>query len=357
MPRACFAWLGTSERVSAWRMRARRLAHEPPPGMPLLSAAHIHTERRSGPRASAENGLYPELIMKRIKEYLYVIIAAFFFGIMPVLIKNAYHFGANGYNVTFYMALLSIPIYAGILFCTHTSIRLPPRLLGFSLLAGLADVGTFLLLYLSYSYISAGMATMLNFIYPVTIALAMHLLFHEQFGWKKRMALVIYLGGMLCLHIGSLSGKLPGFLLAVCSGLMYTVHAIVLERSGLSEENVYVVGVYKAVTVAAVSGILGLLMDQPMQISGWEAWGAILICTILCRIACNALLMAAIRRLGAFIPSVISTLEPVVAVAADCIVLHERLSLSQGCGMLLILVAVVLITVSNQTAAVPSRTE
>lgn len=285
--------------------------------------------------------------MKKIRECFWVLIAAFLYGIMPVIIKNAYNYGANGFNVTFYMALISIPVYLGIiLFCKYP-LRMTGGKMGRCVIAGIADMGTFLLLYISYSYISVGVATMLNFIYPITVALAMHFLFREKFSAIQIGALFLYLGGMGALYGGDVSGDWRGFVLALLSGLSYTVHAVYLDKSGLSRENVYTVGLYKAIVAAAVSGIAGVIMEVPMQIKGWEAWGSIVLCMILCRIISGALMMIGIRALGAFIPSVLSTVEPVVALLAGVLILNEDVTAIQLAGTALILAAVLMIILNG----------
>ena len=285
--------------------------------------------------------------MKKIRECCFVLIAAALYGIMPALIKNAYYYGANGFNVTFYMAALSVPVYLIIILVCKYPLIFPKKKIGQCAIAGLADMGTFLLLYLSYAYIPVGVATMLNFIYPVTVALAMHFLFGDRFGKMKVWALVVYLIGLALLYGGDLSGGWQGFVLAVLSGLSYTVHAVYLDKTGLSEENVYTVGLYKTIVVAVFTGSAGILMKVPMVITGWEGWNSILICTILCRVVSGTLVLIGIRGLGAFLPSVLSTTEPVIALLTGWLVLGETVSKIQRLGIALILMAILLIIFSD----------
>ena len=285
--------------------------------------------------------------MKKAKECIYVIIAASLYGIMPVIIKNAYHYGANGFNVTFYMALFSIPIYLPMILASRIPIRLPVKKARQCVVAGLADTGTFLLLYLSYSYIPVGVATMLNFVYPVTVALAMHFLFGERFGAVKIGALGIYLVGLALRYGGAISGELIGFVLALMSGLSYTVHAVYLDKSGLSRENVYVVGLYKTIVVLIVTGAAGVLLQIPMLNIEWRAWGSIFTATLFCRVISGALVMIGIRGLGAFLPSVLSTIEPAAALLAGWLRLDEAVSRIQMGGVILILGALLMIMLSD----------
>ena len=285
--------------------------------------------------------------MKKSRDCFYVLLGAAFYGIMPVIIKNSYNYGANGFNVTFYMALLSIPIYLLILAKRHVSLKQPWKKVRDCIIVGLADAGTYLFLYLSYAYIPVGVASMLNFIYPITVALAVHFLFKEKFGFIKIGALVVYLGGMVFLYGGDISGQPLGFVLALASGLIYTVHAVYLDKSGLAAEDVYVVGFYKAVTVAAATGIAGAAMNVPMMITGWQAWGSIFIAMILCRIGSTALIMLGIRGLGAFLPCVLSTLEPIVALLSGWLILRETVTGVQLIGVVMVLAAVLLIVFSD----------
>lgn len=285
--------------------------------------------------------------MKKIRECCFVLIAAALYGIMPALIKNAYNYGANGFNVTFYMAVLSVPVYLTIILVRRYPLTLPGKKIGQCVVAGLADMGTFLLLYLSYSYIPVGIATMLNFIYPVTVALAMHFLFGDKFGKMKIGALAVYLAGLMLLYGGDLSGSWQGFVLAIASGLSYTVHAVYLDKTGLSEENVYTVGLYKTIVVAVFTGIAGLAMNVPMVITGWGGWSSILVSTLLCRVVSGTLVLIGIRGLGAFLPSVLSTAEPVVALLTGWLLLGEIVSGVQGIGVALIMAAILLIVFSD----------
>ncbi len=285
--------------------------------------------------------------MKKAKECFYVVLAASLYGIMPVIIKNAYNYGANGFNVTFYMALFSLPVYLLAILFSKVEIRLPMKKIGQCVITGLADTGTFLLLYLSYSYIPAGVATMLNFVYPITVALAMHFLFGEWFGAARISALCIYLVGLGLLYGGAISGELMGFVLALLSGISYTIHAVYMDKSGLSKENVYVVGLYKTIVVLAAAGIAGFVMHVPMKISGWESWSSIFIAMLLCRVISGALVMIGIRGLGAFLPSVLSTVEPVVALLVGWLALDETVSGVQMAGIVLILGAVLLVMLSD----------
>lgn len=283
-----------------------------------------------------------------MKECFYVVVAASLYGVMPVIIKNAYSYGANGFNVTFYMALFSLPVYLLAILFFKVPIHLPLKIIGQCVVTGLADMGTFLLLYLSYSYIPAGVATMLNFAYPITVALTMHFLFGEHFGWVRIGGLCIYLIGLCLLYGGSISGELLGFVLALLSGICYTVHAVYMDKSGLSKENVYVVGLYKTIVVMAAAGIVGFVWQVPMQIVGWQAWSSIFIAMLLCRVISGALVMIGIRGLGAFVPSVLSTIEPVVALLMGWLALDESVSMIQMIGIVLILGAVLAVMVSDE---------
>lgn len=286
--------------------------------------------------------------MRKVCDGFYVVLAAIFFGLMPILVKDTYSAGGNGVNIAFYMALICLPVYALLIWKTGESFRLRRKDLALCILAGVADALTFVLLFLSYSFISAGIATMLNFVYPVTVAVAMHLFFGERLQPAQVAGLGIYVVGIVMLYGGDYQMNAGGFLLALLSGLAYTAHAIILDKGGLAEKNIYVVGFYKTCTVVILTGITGLLLKMSFSITGVRAWVAIAFVAFVCRLAAHSLIMIGIRGLGAFLPAILSTFEPIVALAADRIVSQSTVSSVQMIGVCCILTAVITVVVCGR---------
>lgn len=286
--------------------------------------------------------------MRKVRDGFYVVLAAIFFGLMPVLVKDTYSAGGNGVNIAFYMALICLPVYMLLIWKTGESLRLRRKELALCILAGVTDALTFVLLFLSYSFIPAGIATMLNFVYPVTVAAAMHLFFGERLRPAQVAGLGIYVVGIVMLYGGDYQMNIAGFLLALLSGLAYTAHAIILDKGGLAEKNIYVVGFYKTCTVVVLTGIMGLLLKMPFTITGVRAWGTIAFVALVCRLAAHALIMIGIRGLGALLPAVLSTFEPIVALAADRLVFQSTVSSMQMIGVCCILTAVITVVVCGR---------
>ena len=90
-----------------------------------------------------------------------------------------------------------------------------------------------------------------------------------------------------------------------------------------------------------------MLVKGPSFPQTLGGWGAVAGLTLLSTVVAMLTFFAGLRRIGPVNTSLLSTLEPVMAVVLGAIFLGERLSLRQGLGGLLILVAVVVLARSD----------
>ena len=105
-------------------------------------------------------------IIKKSKGKFCILLSAFLYGLAPILAKFTYRGGANGITLTFLRAALTAPLLFAMMRADKTPVYVSKTdirkiiLLGF--FGGTMPIG---LLYLSYNYIAAGLATTLHFIY------------------------------------------------------------------------------------------------------------------------------------------------------------------------------------------------
>ena len=106
------------------------------------------------------------------KGKLFLVISAFIYGINPVFAKGVYLSGANGVTLTMLRALIVSPLFLVLNIAKGISLKLTLReFLNILALSVVGNSMSLICLYVSYSYISVGLATVLHYIYPLIILL------------------------------------------------------------------------------------------------------------------------------------------------------------------------------------------
>ena len=107
-----------------------------------------------------------------VKGYLSVILSALIFGLMPLMAKFIYNDGVNPVTLVFLRNLISVPMLAILALSTKASIKAELKALPqISIIAVMGCCITPLLLFISYTHIPSGTATVFHFIYPAVVAL------------------------------------------------------------------------------------------------------------------------------------------------------------------------------------------
>lgn len=125
--------------------------------------------------------------------FLQVILSAVIFGTMPFFAKNIYAMGGNAVTLCVHRFGFSIPfLYLMARYGRRKSLALTGAQAKKIFLLSVSLAATPLLLFSSYNYISSGMATTLNFVYPVAVVAICALCCRERL---ERMKLFCWRGG------------------------------------------------------------------------------------------------------------------------------------------------------------------
>ncbi len=276
---------------------------------------------------------------RSLQGVLFTMTAALLYGALPVFSNFSYAAGGNAETFNFYKSAWAVPFLLAILRIRGKSLRLERRLLGWAVLAGLLAKGIVsLFLFLSYNYISGGVATTLHFMYPLFAALFGRVFFKERLPFYKWAALLTATACVaLFIDPEAGAGSVQGIFYAVLSGVLYAVYVIVVDRSGLSEADPFVFAFYLAVSGSAFSLAYGcisgaFLFRLPLEANLYAAGAAI--ATSVIAAAC---FQRGIRLLGGISASFFSLLEPVASCLLGAVFLAEAVSLRAAAGILLIL--------------------
>jgi len=108
-----------------------------------------------------------------VRGYLYAIVSAVIFGLMPLMAKSIYAGGVTPVTLVFLRNALSLPILAILAYSEKKTFAVPVKALpSLGMISVMGCCLTPLLLFSSYRFISSGMATVFHFIYPAAVVLA-----------------------------------------------------------------------------------------------------------------------------------------------------------------------------------------
>ena len=111
-----------------------------------------------------------------------------------------------------------------------------------TILGGIGNAVTTLMLFIAFSLIDVGVATTIHFIYPVFVTIGCVLFYKERLGLQKFIALLIATAGIACFFLGVdmsagfSGGTFLGLFLAVASGVTYAFYIIYMDKSGLKNQ-------------------------------------------------------------------------------------------------------------------------
>lgn len=285
----------------------------------------------------------------KYKGILFTVASAAIFGFTPILTRIAYEGGANGVTMTFLRAVIALPVLWFIIHRRGLPLRVTPGELKGVTLAGILGSGaTCIMLYMSYNYISVGLATTLHFIYPLLVAGACVLLFHERMNFWKVFALAAGMAGIVLSVDFASPGGVTGMALALLSGVTYTFYIIHVDKSGLKSMYYFKLSFYLCVMMALVSGVYGLFAGALTFQLTPMAWFFAVLVSLFASVGALSLFQLGIRYTGASTAAILSTLEPITSIVLGVLVLREEISLLKLAGCAFILASVILITLAER---------
>lgn len=288
--------------------------------------------------------------MKKIYGIIFTVVSSAAFGVMPIFAIIAYSGGANVLTVLFLRFFLAAIIILPYIIITKKDFRLNKQeIMHIIVLAIVGYTATTYTLFLSYNYITVGLATTLHFIYPVIVTVFAVILYKEKLYFSKILALGLSLLGIYML-VGSGGGSLnfKGICFAISSGFFYAYYIVGVSHSKVNKIDTFVMTFYLAAISALVLFIMGMIsggLDFNMEPYSLLACGGIaLISTVLAL----TMFLKGIKIIGPSNAAILSTLEPIVSIGLGVLILKEQLSFSIIIGCILILCSVIILTLGQK---------
>ena len=261
------------------------------------------------------------------------------FGLIPLFTLPLIHDGVSPASVLFYRFLIASLTLGGVLVLRRE--RFHASAIDLCKLAGMSFMYTAaaLLLFYGLNYMPSGVATTIQFLYPVMVMLLMIAFFHEQFSMITACSIVLAVAGVALLSIGGDSSRpvtLLGVGMMLLSGFCNALYITGIHVAGIRNMNGLVMTFYVLFFGAAFAfaNAVGTGTFQPLS-SWWEFMMAALL-AVITAVLSNLTLVLAVQRIGSTLTSVLGVMEPLTAVFVGILVFNEPFTPALVGGVILI---------------------
>ena len=290
-----------------------------------------------------------------IKGLFYAAISSASFGFSPLFSLALIAAGLSNFDVLSYRwltAAVVLVIYAA---CKKKTLRLNSfdEVWRVVLLSALRSI-TSITLLIGYANIASGVASTINFMYPVIVALCMMIIFREDRAWINVIAIILSILGVYLLANGDgvivEGGNTElGLACSLISAITFAAYYIVMKKTKADKIEVVKFTTW-IMLLSAIYFIAGaLFIDGHITIvTDFKSWMNILGLGLWATMVSNFTGVKAIRRIGPTLTSILGALQPLTAVVLGVIFLDEHLGISTISGITLILAAVTMIVLHQR---------
>lgn len=283
----------------------------------------------------------------KIKGYILGAVAAATYGLNPLFALPLYAEGMDADSVLFFRYLLAMPLMAVMIVGRGRSFRTEGHLWLPIVLMGIMMALSSLLLFESYNYMDASIASTLLFVYPLMVAGIMAAVYHERMTVLTGVCMLAALGGIALLFKGGDGATLSvtGTVLVMLSSLSYAIYIVGVNRPGLRQVPTVKLIFYVLLTGALLFGLKivltpGARFTTPTH---WYMWGCVVALALLPTVVSFLCTTSAIQYIGPTPTAILGALEPVTAVVIGVTVFSEHLTGRDWVGLVLIIAAVTLV--------------
>lgn len=291
----------------------------------------------------------------RLNGIFYAIISSASFGFSPLFSIGLLSAGLSNFDVLSYRWLIAGLVLMGYAILKKKSLRINSfdeawKIILLSILRAVTSVN----LLIGYANISSGIATTINFMYPVIVAICMMLFFREKKSIVDICAIGASIFGVYLLASGNSiivdgGDTRLGLICSIISAFSFAAYYIVMKQ--VKADKIEVVkfttwimmlsAFYFIICAFAFEGRISLISDG-------RSWLNILGLGLWATMVSNITGVKAIRRIGPTHTSVLGALQPVTALILGVLFLNEHLYMRSVIGIAIILIAVSIIVMHQK---------
>ena len=171
----------------------------------------------------------------KTKGFIYGAIAAASYGMNPLFALPLYAAGMSVDTVLFYRYFFATIVLGILMKMQHQSFALHKADVLPLVIMGLLFSFSSLLLFMSYNYMDAGIASTILFVYPVMVAVIMGIFFKEKISAITVFSILLALSGIALLYQGDGNKPLStlGIIFVLLSSLSYAIYIVGPTIGGL----------------------------------------------------------------------------------------------------------------------------
>ena len=281
---------------------------------------------------------------------LLVVLSAAGYGFLPIFASYAYRNHISVQTLLFLRFSMAFALFLAYMLIRRVPWNMTLRgLLPLVFLGGVCYTLHSTFYFTSLLYISASMAVLLFYTYPMVVAVFSFIIHREKPGPGVIAALVLSFGGLLLILLsGEGTGPvgMAGILLALAAALVYSSYVLVGNR--VVRKNSPIV-TSTLITLFTAMGILatGLVKGSIRFDFGTGAWIPTVCLALVCTVLPIFTFFKGLEILGSTRTSMLSMMEPVFTVLYSALLLNSLLTPLQMLGGVAVLAGAFLITASK----------
>lgn len=281
----------------------------------------------------------------KVKGFIYAIISALFFGSAGIFVKQGYTDNFSPVDLLMLQYIIASFILLIMCFVKYRHKLLLSKIM-FKKLLIQGTIGNTLMtvfFYESFKYLDVAIATMLLFTYPAMVALASFVFLKQKISRTKLLSIGgTFFGCLLVLNIFSKGIKLSyiGISFALLSAVFYSFMTIYAEKI-VEDVPGLVITFYTTIFSLIVLYIFNFSFVHKIMTVSLSSFINAGLLAFFCEIIPLTLLYEAIKRIGPILTSIISSLELPSSAIVAFVFLHEKLSLLQILGILIVIYCVI----------------
>ena len=264
----------------------------------------------------------------KTKGFIYGAIAAASYGMNPLFALPLYAAGMSVDTVLFYRYAFAVIVLGVLMKLQGQSFTLRKADILPLVIMGLLFSFSSLLLFMSYNYMDAGIASTILFVYPVMVAVIMGVFFKEKISAITIFSILLALSGIALLYQGDGNKPLStaGIIFVLLSSLSYAIYIVGVNRSSLKTLPTTKLTFYAILFGLSVYIVRLNFCTELQIIPSPLLWADVLALAILptaVSLICTAL---AIHYIGSTPTAILGALEPVTALFFGVLLFHEKLT-------------------------------
>ena len=285
---------------------------------------------------------------KVFRGYVYSILSAVIYGLMPLMATHIYADGVNAITLVFLRNFLALPSLALLAYIESKTLKIKIKpFFSISILSFLGCTITPILLFSSYSYIPSGTATVFHFIYPTLVVIIGLVFLKRKMEKATLISIAFCFVGIAVFYNPQDSFHFGGAGLALMSGVTFAIYVVLLSKFESLENMGFLFSFYVALWSSIITFVLCVSTNSlllPQSFNGW------LLCALFALLVTTGAVV--LFQQGTFIiggekTAILSTLEPITGVVVGIWLLGEKCKLNIILGSVLVLAASVIKAASD----------